>query len=156
MLKTFSFPMPPSINHYYGHAVNSRTKKSIIYILPKGIWYRQQVYFLTCNKIRKINNPFYTDKLYIHIKFFPKSPLRDIDNPLKCLFDAITHSQIWKDDRQIRICLLEFNDKTSSKDYLNITICNDVSEYLDYIMLILADKKRNLTAYLPGNKNNES
>ena len=53
MISTFQLPMPPSINHYYGHCV-TRDKKPRIYIMPKGLWYRQQVYFLTANKIKKL------------------------------------------------------------------------------------------------------
>ena len=87
MISTFQLPMPPSINHYYGHCV-TRDKKPRIYIMPKGLWYRQQVYFLTANKIKKLDNPFWDVPLYAYIKFFPRYTGRDIDNPLKCLFDA--------------------------------------------------------------------
>lgn len=133
MIKMFSLPMPPSINHYYGHSV-TRDKKPLIYILPRGKWYRQQVYFLTCNKISKINNPFFGVPLYVHIKFYPRNEIRDIDNPLKCLFDSLTKANIWKDDRYIRKCFLEFSEKPNSKNYLEISICNDLEEFKSFII----------------------
>ena len=103
MKVSFELPIPPSVNHYYGHCYNMQKKKVVVYIKPEGKLYRQKVYFLTANKVPKINNPLYTAKVvYVIIKFNPASPLRDIDNPFKCLFDAITHNHLWHDDRQVK------------------------------------------------------
>ena len=147
MISTFQLPMPPSINHYYGHCV-TRDKKPRIYIMPKGLWYRQQVYFLTmpkglwyrqqvyfltANKIKKLDNPFWDVPLYAYIKFFPRYTGRDIDNPLKCLFDALTKNHIWKDDKQVKKLFICWHDKSCSKNNLEISICNDKSEYYKFL-----------------------
>ena len=68
------------------------------------------------------------------IKYNPKSPLRDIDNPLKCLFDALTHNKIWNDDRQVKMCFLEQSLKTSIKDDLNIMITDTFDDFKEEIL----------------------
>lgn len=133
MISTIQLPMPPSINDYYSITKN-RQGTPIVYIKPKGKWYRDQVYMITCNKFKKVDNPFWTNRLYLYIKFFPRNLIRDIDNPLKCLFDSITHAHIWKDDRYIRKCFLEFSEKPHRKNFLEISICNDIEEYKDFII----------------------
>ena len=133
MISTIQLPMPPSINDYYSITKN-RQGTPIVYIKPKGKWYRQQVYFTTCTKFKKVDNPFWVNRLYIYIKFYPRNLIRDIDNPLKCLFDSITHAHIWKDDRYVRKCFLDFADKPSSRNYLELSICNDFEEYKEFII----------------------
>ena len=124
MISTFQLPMPPSINHYYGHCV-TRDKKPRIYIMPKGLWYRQQVYFLTANKIKKL------------------------DNPLKCLFDALTKNHIWKDDKQVKKLYICWHDKSCSKNNLEISICNDKSEYYRFLLdKIMEDETSIIQPYI--------
>ena len=148
MISTFQLPMPPSINHYYGHCV-TRDKKPRIYIMPKGLWYRQQVYFLTANKIKKLDNPFWDVPLYAYIKFFPRYTGRDIDNPLKCLFDALTKNHIWKDDKQVKKLFICWHDKSCSKNNLEISICNDKSEYYRFLLnKIMEDEDAIIQPYI--------
>lgn len=135
MKVSFELPIPPSVNHYYGHYYNMQKKKVVVYIKPEGKLYRQKVYFLTANKVPKINNPLYTAKaVYVIIKFNPASPLRDIDNPFKCLFDAITHNHLWYDDRQVKKMYVEMSEKTSVKDNLEMTITDEIDTFINDVI----------------------
>ncbi len=135
MKVSLELPIPPSVNHYYGHCYNMQKKKVVVYIKPEGKLYRQKVYFLTANKVPKINNPLYTAKaVYVIIKFNPASPLRDIDNPFKCLFDAITHNHIWHDDRQVKKMYVEMSEKTSVKDNLEMTITDEIDTFINDVI----------------------
>lgn len=135
MKVSLELPIPPSVNHYYGHCYNMQKKKVVVYIKPKGKLYRQKVYFLTANKVPKINNPLYTAKaVYVIIKFNPASPLRDIDNPFKCLFDAITHNHLWHDDRQVKKMYVEMSEKTSVKDNLEMTVTDEIDTFINDVI----------------------
>lgn len=135
MKVSLELPIPPSVNHYYGHCYNMQQKKVVVYIKPEGKLYRQKVYFLTSNKVPKINNPLYTAKaVYVIIKFNPASPLRDIDNPFKCLFDAITHNHLWHDDRQVKKMYVEMSEKTSVKDNLEMTITDEIDTFINDVI----------------------
>lgn len=135
MKLSLTLPMPPSVNHYYGHCYNHSTKQVQIYIKPAGKSYRLKVYYLAANKISKLHNPFQTAPiLFVMIKYNPKSALRDIDNPLKCLLDAMTHNKIWNDDRQVKMCFLEQSLKTSMKDDLNIMITDTFDDFKEEIL----------------------
>lgn len=135
MKVSLELPIPPSVNHYYGHCYNMQKKKVVVYIKPAGKLYRQKVYFLTANKVPKINNPLYTAKaVYVIIKFNPASPLRDIDNPFKCLFDAITHNHLWHDDRQVKKMYVEMSEKTSVKDNLEMTITDEIDTFINDVI----------------------
>ena len=135
MKLSLTLPMPPSVNHYYGHCYNHGTKQVQMYIKPEGKTYREKVYYMTANKISKLHNPLQTAPiLFVMIKYNPKSALRDIDNPLKCLLDALTHSHIWSDDRQVKMCFLEQSLKTSVKNDLNITITDTFDDFKEDII----------------------
>lgn len=131
----FELPMPPSVNHYYNHGYDKIKKKVIMYVNNNGKLYRQKVFFLAANKIPKANNPFYTARaLYVIIKFNPASPLRDIDNPFKCLFDAITKNYIWHDDRQVKKMYVEISETTSPKDNLEMTITDNFDTFIQDVV----------------------
>jgi Holliday junction resolvase RusA-like endonuclease len=48
----------------------------------------------------------YCDKqqyLQVDVHYIPPDRrVRDIDNYLKCVFDALTHAGVWKDDSQVK------------------------------------------------------
>lgn len=90
-------PWPPTINSYYGHV--KRGGKVIKYITKSGKEYRESV-IDACNE----QAPGYNtdERLYCEVTLFvPDRRIRDLDNYMKPLLDALTHAKIWDDDSQI-------------------------------------------------------
>lgn len=88
----FEFPLPPTINHYYGRHGNRS------YIKKAGKDYRLTVQDI----VAAAGYPMLTGRLAVFIAVHPANRIRqDIDNRLKSLLDALTHSGVWEDDSQI-------------------------------------------------------
>lgn len=88
----FELPYPPSINHYW-RAVT--TKHGIrFYITPKGNEFRKATKLLA----PKLRNPI-CDFVKIEMELTPPDKrVRDIDNVLKPVLDALLHARIIDDD----------------------------------------------------------
>lgn len=88
-------PWPPSVNHYWGQRGKMR------YVTQAGLSFRKQVgfeVFYTRNfgKFKK------DDRLNVIISAYPPDKrIRDLDNILKSLLDALKHADVYKDDYQI-------------------------------------------------------
>jgi len=93
-----TLPYPPSINHYY-----VRTPKGGFCVGPEGMAYRRAVRVIVlAEKCPTIEGP-----LRLAIRLFPPDERRrDIDNPLKCLLDALEHGGAFPDDSAIRALLV--------------------------------------------------
>jgi len=98
-------PIPPSINDYYGHHCkfdyghHCKFDYATIYVKTKGKDYRTLVkdYVIKNNLVLHANVP-----LSLNIIINPSSNRRwDLDNRLKCVFDALTHANVWEDDSLI-------------------------------------------------------
>jgi Holliday junction resolvase RusA-like endonuclease len=92
-------PYPPSLNSYYRHVGNK------VLISKAGREYRERI-----KAIVSFDGIKGFDKvdLQVIITFYPPdNRRRDIDNTLKCLFDTLTHSQIWNDDSQVKRLFVE-------------------------------------------------
>jgi len=94
-----TLPYPPSINSYWGFKGHRRflTKKANEFKeLAKIEVYKQPIRF--------------NDKLLeATITWFPPDRrIRDIDNPLKPLFDSLVQANLMNDDSQIRKITIEF------------------------------------------------
>lgn len=90
----FYLPYPPSINNYY-----VRTKYGTM-IGKAGKAYRSGV----IESVQEQLGPWdpLDGSLYVAIVLFPPdNRKRDLDNTQKALLDAITHSGVWVDDRQV-------------------------------------------------------
>lgn len=92
--------MPPTINNYYGHT--SVNRHCVPYLKPAAKKYREKV-----KKIVRENNwDFQANvpiKVFIVFNFCNRRR-NDLDNRLKGLLDACTHSNIWDDDSLIDEC----------------------------------------------------
>lgn len=90
---SFSLPWAPSINHYYIH-----TGRGVI-LGKRGRDYRETVK----SQLIEYRNSFNADaRLAVTINLHPPDKRRrDIDNPLKCILDALQHACVFKDDNQI-------------------------------------------------------
>jgi len=108
-------PYPPTINHYYGHRGSSK------FIAKKGKDFRLTVQeIVAANSVKML-----TKRISIGICLYPPDRRkRDIDNPVKALFDSLTHAGVWQDDSQID--LLEVRRKEVVKGgYVMCVICEE-------------------------------
>lgn len=121
-------PYPLSVNNYYVHTRNG------IYISKKGKEYREH-----CNEeIREQLGKFEIIETRIKlvvILYPPDKRSRDVDNPMKCLLDALTHDPknsvlgIWSDDKIIDQLII-FRGKPVSKGMCELFI-NDADPIID-------------------------
>lgn len=89
-------PLPPSVNHYYGYRYVP--KKGVqVYIKPAGKKYREIVAWKTVGKHVDPEKNIRITLMY----GMPDRRRRDVDNPFKCLFDALTHAGVYPDDSKI-------------------------------------------------------
>lgn len=93
MLITLTLPWPPSVNHYFAQS-GKRT-----FITPAGLAFRKAVY-LECIPFQE--SELFNKKLNMFICAFPPDHrVRDLDNILKALQDALQYGRIYKNDFQI-------------------------------------------------------
>lgn len=86
----FELPFPPSLNHYYRH-VGPR-----VLISREGRLYRSRIMAMLTG------TPVLVGNLEMEIEFYPPDRRRrDLDNLLKCMFDALQHAGVYEDDSQI-------------------------------------------------------
>jgi Holliday junction resolvase RusA-like endonuclease len=92
-------PYPPSLNSYYRHVGNK------VLISKAGREYRERIKaIVSFDGIKGFDK---VDLQVIITCYPPDNRRRDIDNTLKCLFDSLTHSQIWNDDSQVKRLFVE-------------------------------------------------
>jgi len=97
-----TIPYPPSVNHSYGSRINHQR-----YLLPKVRQFRQSVLALFLeSKQRSLGD----DCVMLSLSIFPPDRrVRDIDNILKQLCDALQYSGMINNDKQIRKLYVEFS-----------------------------------------------
>ena len=97
---TLELTYPPSVNDYYTKWCQGKSVR--VAVGSPGSAFRAEVLrFKLINKIQTI-----TDRVSMEVELWaPDRRKRDIDNPLKCLFDALTYAKVWDDD-EIVDCLL--------------------------------------------------
>ena len=86
-------PFPPTINSYYAFSRHG------VYIKTPGKRYREAIE----REVREQNGRLHlSGRLDVSIMFFaPDNRIRDLDNYVKPMFDALTKAGVWDDDRQI-------------------------------------------------------
>jgi crossover junction endodeoxyribonuclease RusA len=93
-----SLPWPPSVNTYWRHPTRGKLAGRHL-ISEEGRAYRDRVQAEVLSQARgqRIDG-----KLAVHIAAHPPDRRRrDLDNVLKALLDALTHTGIWADDSDI-------------------------------------------------------
>jgi crossover junction endodeoxyribonuclease RusA len=89
---TFAFPMPPTLNHYYGRKGNHS------FIKADGKKFRAAV----AEIVAAAGHPTITKRCAVFVAVYPKNRARqDIMNREKALSDAMTHAGVWEDDSLI-------------------------------------------------------
>jgi len=82
---------PPTINNYYAH-----TKRGV-YIRSKGKEYREEVACDVRVQIPQLVSIGYSIFLSV-VLYPPDRRVRDLDNYMKSLLDALTKAGVWDDD----------------------------------------------------------
>lgn len=87
-------PYPPSVNNYWGFSQSRR------FLTAKAKAFKSEVYYKVIqSKITKFGKSY----IRIAVELYPPDKRkRDIDNPLKPLFDSLVASGLFDDDSQIK------------------------------------------------------
>lgn len=97
LIDKLTLPYPPSINAYYG--VVGMGKGTRKYITAQGKKFRQEVVDIV--RKAEYDNNIDAD-LHVDIKWYvPDRRPRDVDNPVKPLFDAMEHANVYTNDKII-------------------------------------------------------
>lgn len=89
---SIELPWPPSLNRYY------RVFRNRILISRDGRKYRLMAVSRLGGGRGRMKG-----RLAVAVDLYPPdNRRRDIDNPLKCLFDSLTHAGVWEDDSQVK------------------------------------------------------
>lgn len=95
-------PYPPSVNTYWGFNGSRR------YLTKKALDFKKLVW---CEVILAGKPYFGKQFVKVSIRWHcPDKRLRDIDNPLKPLFDALVQASVMEDDSQIRAMTVEYGN----------------------------------------------
>ena len=87
----FIFPYPPSVNGYWGFHGSHR------FLTPKAKAFKQEVVLASIGHTK-----YGSDRLSVSITLnAPDKRVRDIDNSIKSLLDAMCQAQLFDDDSQI-------------------------------------------------------
>lgn len=96
-----NLPFPPSVNTYW-RAPNKGTLAGRHLISAAGRQFRSNAAAAVVEQLRRLPKPITGELSVNEVLFPPNRARRDLDNYLKALFDALTHSHVWEDDSQIK------------------------------------------------------
>lgn len=94
----FDIPYPPSTNKVWRTSTVNGVRRT--YLTEHVCIYRHKVYEAVRQQFKHMkDNAQITEPLYIQIYAYPPDKrTRDLDNILKCTFDALTYAGVWLDD----------------------------------------------------------
>ena len=96
MLIELYLTFPPSVNNYYAHT------KQGIYIKKDGKAYRRVTQDAVNEQCSNVDQLPLNEKILVTVILAPPdNRVRDVDNYMKCLLDALTQAGVWVDDSQI-------------------------------------------------------
>lgn len=102
-------PYPPTLNHFKKIGATRRTKRGCLYQTrvnsPQTDLFYQQVWIkIRTNKMQSLGKAKMSMEIDVHA---PDKRKRDIDNVVKCIFDALQRGGLYDDDFQIDRLLVE-------------------------------------------------
>ncbi|TFH50588.1 MAG: RusA family crossover junction endodeoxyribonuclease, partial [Lysobacterales bacterium] len=115
---TLETSYPPSVNSYYDKW--GEGSKVQVRVAKPGMNYRAEVYRI---KLEHLNGDCpLKGRLSMEVELWmPDRRKRDIDNPLKCMLDALTYAGVWNDDEQVD-CLLVHRKGVEAPGRAKITL----------------------------------
>ena len=95
-------PLPPSVNHYWGHRVQTRSgRKAFVFMYLSAEAKRFRFNVLAA--VRGDAIQIMDGKLHMELHVYPKKGTRpDVDNYVKPLLDALEHANVFGNDRQVK------------------------------------------------------
>lgn len=105
---TINLPFPPSVNGYWRNVVMGEGPKvsARTLISKKGREYRDEVVKQCCSE--QITGLRLGARLSVTLVLHPPCKRkRDVDNYAKALLDALSHAQVWGDDSQVDVLVVE-------------------------------------------------
>lgn len=94
-MPSLSLPIPPTVNHYW-----ARNARGGVRISQDGERFRQHVAIAVLEaSVPRMEKP---ERIRLHADvWYPDARVRDLDNSLKSLLDALGKAEAWDDDSQI-------------------------------------------------------
>lgn len=114
-MSTLILPYPPSANAMY-----RKTKRGVM-LAPAVKKFRQEVAEYI-EQIWPVGFEPVKGDLCVEVVLFqpPRQRRRDIDNPIKTLFDALTHAGVWEDDSQVVELCVRFGAEATGRAAVKI------------------------------------
>ena len=104
-----TIPYPPSVNRVW------RQYKGRTILAAAGREFREQVKAIV-GTVQPMSG-----HLEVVLELYPRDKrVRDIDNPIKAAFDALTHAGVWNDDSQVKRLVVLMREEKGG--YARITI----------------------------------
>lgn len=121
---------PPSLNDLYKPVINRNTHQAYMILTPVGKRYKNYVYSVVAKEIRK-EDEFISknDRLEVYIHFYPKNPLRDLDNILKILLDSLQKAKVFVNDRCIVHLDLWKHKACDLNGFITVEIKQETEDY---------------------------
>lgn len=95
-----TLPFPPSVNTYWRHVDKGNFVQTLI--SANGRKFKKLASEMARRQFRGMSIAAFSHPVSVKIRFYPPDKrVRDLDNYLKALLDAITEGGIWVDDRLV-------------------------------------------------------
>ena len=116
---TIELSWPPSVNQYWEHVYNAKLRRVQVFPSKAALSFKVQ----TATLVRKKGAPpRFQNAIQIEIDAYPPDRRkRDSDNIVKATFDALTYSNVWRDDYQVVDFRVRRFDETGDKLIVRIT-----------------------------------
>lgn len=116
---TIELSWPPSVNQYWEHVYNAKLRRVQVFPSKAALSFKVQ----TAALVRKKGAPpRFQNAIQIEIDAYPPDRRkRDSDNIVKATFDALTYSNVWRDDYQVVDFRVRRFDETGDKLIVRIT-----------------------------------
>lgn len=109
-----TIPYPPSVNRVW------RQYKGRTILSALGRQFRQDVAAIV-GSVEPMSG-----ELEVVMELYPRDKrVRDIDNPIKAAFDALTHAGVWNDDSQVKRLVVLMQEENGGYARLHITEMRD-------------------------------
>lgn len=114
LIYEFVLPKPPSVNNYLGVS-----KFGGRYLKKPARNFRIKVQDFIPKDIITLDFPLHVE---VEQRYGKAKKQMDIDNPFKGLFDALTHSNVWTDDKLVKSLYTELIEDDPKDKKINFVV----------------------------------
>jgi crossover junction endodeoxyribonuclease RusA len=102
-----TLPWPPSVNGYWQPYALPHSRRVVMTLTDSAKIFRSRVIIAIRKAFGRVQLSPYTRPVQIDVELrAPDRRLRDVDNHVKGLFDALTHAGVWKDDSLVDVMVV--------------------------------------------------